>query len=153
MSYNVMYKVAIELGFPNRTVERALKKYKFKSAGSLVDYIETHREEFEVDNEEEEAEADEEKITIACFPTEDESNKAQTEAASSSHISQLTLREQTEILYRRSICLMCHKNRRCFVILPCSHFALCATCEPSTRKCPLLDCQEYISCTIQTYGV
>ena len=129
-----------------------MKKLNFRSAGDLLDYIDIHWEELEVDDDEgKEAVAGEEKIAIATFPSEEKVDKVKSETASSPHTSQSTLREETENLYRRSMCLVCHKNRRCFVILPCSHFTLCAMCEPSTRKCPIHDCQELISCTIQTY--
>lgn len=149
MSERTLYRVACELDFPNKIVRRALRKYKFKTAGSFVDYLETHLDEFDAEEEGEEPVCGEENITILSFPSKTETANS----IAAANTVQPTFREETENLYKRAICLVCNKNRRSFVILPCSHFALCATCESSTRKCPLQDCQEPISCTIQTYGM
>ena len=141
MSLSVLQVVALELGFPKSIVRRALHKYSFYSAGDFVDYLETHDYEFEVETEEEKEEAI---PTIATFPTEDLNKEEKAKPS---------LREETEFLNRQSLCLVCRKEKRSFVCLPCSHFVICRMCEPSTRHCPRRSCGECISCTIQTYGI
>ena len=149
MSRAVQYEVAVELGFPEKVVSRALKKYKFKTAGDLVDYLEMHPVEFSMDEEvEEEPAPGEEKITIVGFPTEVACSSSFSNTAKP---REKTLLEETEDLYRRSVCQGCFSRRRCFVTLPCSHFAICELCQKRLRKCPLSDCQEKIECSIQTY--
>ena len=132
MSLNVLYKVACELDFPEKIVSRALRKYSFKDAGSFVNYLETHMEEFEQDTEEERQEGN---IQEFNSPT-----------------SYFNVLQETELLYRQSLCLVCRKNKRSFVTLPCSHFTLCWACEPKTKTCPVRGCQSPIECSIQTYG-
>ena len=132
MSLDVLYKVACELEFPEKIVQRALQKYSFKNAGSFVDYLETHMEEFEnMTEEDEEPEIEKLNTTTSYF----------------------NLMQETELLHRQSLCLVCLKNKRSFVTLPCSHLTLCETCEPKTHKCPVHACQSIIGCTIKTYGL
>ena len=144
MSLSTLERVALELDFPESIVRRALRKYSFYSAGEFVDYLEEHECEFEVESEDEKEEGipEEKNIIIAQFPTED-LNKVEK--------PELSLREETEALQRQSLCLVCQIQKRSFVCLPCSHFALCRRCEPSSQYCPLRSCGEKISCTIQTY--
>ena len=155
MSRDVQREVAVELGFPEKVVSRALKKYKFKTAGDLVDYLEMHPVEFSMDEEvEEEPAPGEEKITIVGFPAEADDEVVHSSSSSISSTAkprEKTLLEETEDLYRRSVCQGCFSRKRCFVTLPCSHFAICELCEKRLRKCPLSDCQEKIECSIQTY--
>ena len=147
MSLSVLQVVALELGFPKSIVRRALRKYSFYSAGDFVDYLETHDYEFEVESEDEKEEAIpvENNITIIAPPATKNLNKEEKAKPS--------LREETETLQSQSLCLVCRKEKRSFVCLPCSHFVICRMCEPSTRHCPRRSCGEYISCTIQTYGL
>ena len=153
MSANVQYRIALELDFPEKIVRRALQKYKFKDAGTFVDYLEMHMDEFEAEGEEEEEVNSEEKnITLVTPPDVKEDEKGAVADSSTITTKQLSLKEETELLYRQSRCLACCDNRRSFVTLPCSHFTLCASCEPKARQCPLSDCREEIECTIQTYG-
>ena len=63
----------------------------------------------------------------------------------------LSLKEETELLYREAMCLACQKNKRSIVTLPCCHFTLCRVCEPIIRKCPFRQCEEKIESAILTY--
>ena len=148
MSAIIHEKIALELDFPKIIVKRALRKYKFKDAGSFVDYLETHMEEFEVEEEAEEPVSMEKNITILTPPEE-----IATISTLTTKVKELSLKEETEILYHQTVCLECRKNKRSFVCLPCCHFTLCETCESQTRHCPLRSCREHISATIQTYGL
>ena len=72
MSSKVHHHIAVELGFEEKIVKRALAKYKFKSAGDFVDYLEMNEDEFAVDEEvDEEPAPGEEKITIVTPPDEE----------------------------------------------------------------------------------
>ena len=150
MSSDTQYHVAIELGFSEKIVRRALQKYRFKTAGDFVDYLEIHTEEFAVDEEvDEEPAPGEEKITIAPFPGE-EVVKVESVPSTTAKFEK-ALREETEELYSQSVCLKCFERKRCFVTLPCSHFAICDHCEKRLTRCPLPDCREAIECSIKTY--
>ena len=52
---------------------------------------------------------------------------------------QKTLREETEEFHKQSICLSYFEIRRCFVVLPRGHFAICDRCGSQAnfraRKC------------------
>ena len=63
----------------------------------------------------------------------------------------LSLRTETEIMYMQSVCLMCQKHRRGFVLLPCSHLAVCEKCVSKTIRCPRSDCGEHVTDVIRTY--
>ena len=143
--------VALELDFPEKLVRRALHKLKFATAGDLCDYIDTHTEELEVEAKEEEEKQQQQQQEEAEEKKrrEEEEEDAKDVGAA---MRELTLTEETELLYKQSRCAVCRENKRCFVTLPCSHLTLCLRCEPKTRHCPLPDCQQFIECTIQTYG-
>ena len=141
--------VALELDFPENLVRYALLKMKFATAGDLCDYLDTHKEELEVEvKEEEEKKRQEEAEEKKRREEEDVKDSSNIDAAK----RELTLMEETELLYKKSRCAMCMKNKRSFVTLPCSHFTLCSTCETKARCCPLSDCREPIDCTIATFG-
>ena len=151
MSSEVHHIIAVELGFPEKIVKRALKKYKFKSAGEFVDYLELNEDEFVADEElDVEPIPGENKITIIPFPEGEQVVKAEVTSTATAK-PEKTLREETEDLYRRSVCLNCFSRKRCIVTLPCSHFAICDQCEKRIKKCPLNDCCEEIECSITTY--
>ena len=139
MPAETQYRVAVEMGFPENITKRVLRKNAFKSAGNLVDYLETNLEMLEAEEENDKEEERQEKI--------------ETPATTSivAALDNLSLRVETENLYKQSVCLVCFKRKRTFVILPCSHFTVCDFCERKTRKCPRTDCQEEIECTIRTY--
>ena len=159
MSAETQYKVACEFGYPENLVLKFLKKKKYRNASELVDEL----EDYELKCEEEEPVSDEEKEEVKTANKVDTTatapgNGDDTGAATITHSSTarqrpLTLLEETRILYNRGLCVVCMKNKRCVVTLPCSHLALCNTCYrlPSTRKCPVHDCKESIHFGIPTY--
>ena len=148
MSASIQYAVALELDFPKKIIQRALRKYKFQSAGSLVDYVETHMDEFEEQDEEELEETPQEK-NITIQPT----LEPQVDVAIPNHMKQLSLREETELLYRQANCLKCLNEKRTVLLLPCSHFALCNKCEKTSSKCLVRGCNKVITDSIRTYVV
>ena len=152
MSASTQCTVALELGYPEKIVKRALRKYKFKDAGSLLEYVDTHMDELEGEEDEEEKEEpppEEKKITI--LPTHEKS-VASAANTGPDQKRKLSLKEETEILYRQSKCVKCLENARTFLCLPCCHFTLCDACEKTSRACPLRDSQEAIAATIRTYA-
>ena len=158
MSSDIQHDVALELGFPQKLVKYALRKKRFRSAGSFVDYLETHTEELEAalaEEEKEEPVPGEEKIVIVPWPSEDKpSTDAATVAAASTNTStraKSTLREETEALYRQSVCLRCFLRRRSCITFPCGHFTLCSVCQPLTRLCPERDCPMEILSYINVF--
>ena len=147
---STQYQVALEFDFPEKLVQRVLCVHKktFKTAGDFIEYLEKAMDEYE-SGEEEDVTNTEEPASIANSPpTEPVADKNEPTASSPQPKS---LREETEELYLRSICLKCYKRRRCFVSLPCSHFNLCDRCGPISSQCPIPDCREKIDCIIQTY--
>ena len=60
-------------------------------------------------------------------------------------------REETEHLYRTQYCVICVKNLRTIVTLPCGHFSLCKSCVSRRRHCPAKNCIEVILNEICTY--
>ena len=147
-------RVALEMGYEEDEINDALKKYKFKCAGVLIDYLETPVEEIE-------ELVQELKLTKIEAASSNAINKKMLETvlnsiegASNSNSPtkpQKTLREETEALHKRSICLSCFQRRRCYVLLPCSHFSICDTCEGRIKKCPIRDCLTDIECVVRTY--
>lgn len=142
MPVETQYRVALEMGFSKAIVKRILHKCVFESAGDLVDYLE---ENVEVLEAQEESDKEDEK--------EERQERMETPAVASSiaALANLSLRDETEKLYKQSVCLVCFKRNRSFVTLPCSHFTVCDSCEAKTRKCPRTDCRQAIECTIRTY--
>ena len=149
MSASTQYTVALELDYPEKIVKRALRKYRFKDAGSFLEYLDNHMEEFEGEDEEEKEEPTPEEKNITILPTKETVDKAQ--ESTTEKEKELSLKEETEILYRQSLCLMCWKERRTILCLPCCHFTLCDMCEKKTHICPLRDCKEVIADTVRTY--
>ena len=146
MSSKVQHRIALELGFDEKIVKRALKKYKFKCSGDFVEYLELHEDEFAAEErEEEEASPEAGKIASKEGIVKTEDPPAATSTP------QKTLREETEDLYHRSMCLNCFSRKRSIVTLPCSHFTLCGQCEKWIKKCPRRDCGEKIELSISTF--
>ena len=130
MKTNSKHEVAVEFGYASSVVSLALTKQDFSCAGDLIDYLELYEEDLHKEDMEKNAKesgADHEKI--------------------------LTLREETELLYRSALCLRCRKRPRTIIILPCGHFSLCSNCEKWCRYCPVLDCNSYIMSAITTFMV
>ena len=147
-------RVALEMGYEEDEINDALKKYKFKCAGDLIVYLETPVEETE-------ELVQELKLTKIEAASSNAINKKKLETvlnsiegtsnSNSPTKPQKTLREETEALYKRSICLSCFQRRRCYVLLPCSHFSICDACEGRIKKCPIRDCLTDIECVVKTY--
>ena len=145
MSPATQYRVAVEFGFPEAIVRRILYKNRFKDAGTFIEYLEVYMEELKAKTDEE---VEKQETAPPLQPTAPPPPPPPSPSPPS---SKLSLREETELLYRQSTCLVCLKNSRTFVTLPCCHFTLCSQCEPSARKCPLQSCQEKIGAAIKTY--
>ena len=129
MTSSTQYTVAVELGFPEELVGKALREKKFKNAGELVDYLDTIEEE----------------------KTEMKTAVVGAEGGEQPTTDENSLRKETETLYRLSLCLACWKRPRTIVILPCSHYTLCNVCASLKDRCPLRDCNEKIMDIIQTF--
>ena len=137
MCENVHYQVALEFGYPKNLIKYFLAENKFNSAGSFLEYLDTHIDDLEAENEHEENEYEE--VNEKDIPIKE--------------VEELSLKEETEILYREAHCLICLKNKRNVVALPCCHFIMCATCESSTRQCPAMYCKAKIESCIHTYEI
>ena len=132
---STQYQVAIEMGFTPARVRRVLTKQRFECAGDLIDYLE---------DTESDGEGEEKTEKVKDGNTVQEATTA---------VRELSLREETEIYYRQSVCLRCEERKRTIVCLPCCHLTLCSLCAQLTRRCPLPDCQQPIDETILTYLV
>jgi hypothetical protein len=135
MSAEIQFQVAIEMDFPERIVSHVLRKHQFENAGQLVNFLEDNMELIETELEEENYCNE----NVVASPSKDEAMK------------ELSLREETELLYRLSYCLKCWTNPRTLVCLPCSHYTLCEDCEKTTKTCPRRDCQASIEYVIRIY--
>ena len=90
-------------------IKYCLAENKFNSAGgSFLEYLHTHIDDLEEENEHEE-------INEKDIPIK--------------KVEELSLREETEILYREAHYLICLKNKRNIVALPCCHFIMCRPCH------------------------
>ena len=148
MPADTQYAVAVELCYPEKIVKLALRRKTFKDAGSLLDYLDANEEELreQADNEAAAAAAAEEAKRV-----EDEQEEEENSAQVKNPTIKLSLREETELLYRRSVCLRCQRHKRTQVCLPCCHFALCDSCERSTDVCPFHGCNTIILHTVRTF--
>ena len=122
----------LEFGYPKNLIKFYLAENKFNSAGSFLEYLDTNIDDLEEENEHEE-------IMEKDFLTKE--------------VKELNLREETEILYREAHCLICLKNKRNVVALPCCHFIMCGICESSSRQCPAMYCKAKIESCIHTYEI
>ena len=155
---DVLLTVARELEYPDYLINHALDSFEFKDAGSLVDYL--YVQDLSLDDEER-AELQEEelmrlsmeleKIKMKVEEVEEEEKEEKAKAEAIGNSSSSTLRQETAILYNRSLCLVCGRKQRCFICLPCCHFTLCADCERRISRCPLSNCDEVITSTIKTF--
>lgn len=153
MYSRTQHQVACELDRPERIVRRVLQRQHFKDAGSLLEYL---------DDNEEELEAEELNAPPSPVPPKHEKPKLTVvipprnwhivgKIEEKPPIKALTLRQETELLYKQSICLVCRKERRKYVLLPCSHLAVCDSCLFFTKRCPMKSCNEPIVDSVRTY--
>lgn len=124
------YLVAVEFGYEPCLVKRVLSKLHFQCAGDLIDFLEDRADEIPQEEEEE----------VMSPPPKELTPPPQIKDE---------FREETELLYRRALCLHCKKDKKDIVCLPCSHLSLCRHCANKTQNCPA--CKEYIITTILTY--
>ena len=150
MSGETQYTVAREFGYPKKLIKEFMQKRRYPNAGELIEDLEEYllttinERDGADESEEDESASDEEKVAAAAAVPMEGTCAVSTKKP-------LSLLEETELLYRKSLCMLCRKNKRCFVTLPCSHLTLCRVCLPKTRQCPRQDCQEIIQCVIATY--
>ena len=155
---STQYKVAIEMGFDPDRVRRVLTRQSFKCAGDLIDCLEdivSSEEEKTDKNDDDEddkkvAEKVENTITVQEATPPPAAAAAAAEVATTS-VRKLSLREETQILYFRSVCLRCQERKRTVVCLPCCHLTLCTFCSQLAISCPLPDCRQPIKETIVTF--
>ena len=153
MSPSTQHLVALEFGFPERIICRALRLKTFKTAGELVDYLDEHEEELSAIEEQDGGSATAAVVEKETPPAvvKAEEAKVDTKAEGEVKKSKLTLRAETEWLYKISLCLACRKKPRTIVLLPCGHYALCSTCAKMKDTCPIKSCSEKIGEIIQTF--
>ena len=155
--------VACEFGYPEDVVYKAMEKYKFDKASNLIDFLEkivskSSPDEWNIepakwafltgelldpplkDGANSESAVMTKKTTVAEDPV-----------VTVKKTEQSSLRAATERLYVTSMCLVCNKNRRTRLSLPCCHLTHCNACDASTRSCPYEGCGELIRDTIVTY--
>ena len=162
---------ACEFGYPEEVVYEALEEYKFDKASNLIDYLEVIMKKSSPNKwnmeptkwaflsgelldlpSKDDANAESATLTktttVAEAPTVTESL---TQTTTAKKTEQPSLRVETERLYLTSTCLVCKKNKRTRLSLPCCHLTHCNTCDASTHSCPYEDCGELIRDTIVTY--
>lgn len=121
MSVDSKRQVALEFGYDNSLISLALKKRDFASAAELIDYIDKH-------------EAD----------LENEVKENQEREASNPRI-------ETEYLLRSKHCVMCVRQPRNIITLPCAHFCLCNVCGKQCKFCPISNCKQIIRHVFSVY--
>lgn len=120
--------VALEFGFHEQVVDIVLRERHFENAGELVDYLDS----LQISGEYK-------KIKERLWEEKIAEQKKQRD--------DLVL--ATKRLYTLLTCLICRRNRRNIVCLPCSHFPMCDTCANSTPTCPV--CNTSIEQRIITF--
>ena len=155
------YRTALEFGYSKTLITKLLRSKKYSCAWDLIKDLEEledeeieHGEKLEDDKCEAEKnmveKKDNENSSISVFTTANDNANAVVANASNS-FQTLSLREETERLYRQSKCLICCRTNRTRVNLPCSHLTHCESCDKLVKRCPLSSCSSEIACTIQTY--
>jgi len=128
--------VACEFGWPKRIVEQVLQEQSFLNAGGLIEYLE--------ENEEKLLAADKDVIASKCSQ-----NFRPKLTLNIPLRKELNLEKQTARLYQRSLCQICGKTKRTYILLPCAHLAVCEFCISKTDHCP--NCGEAIVSNIRTF--
>ena len=138
--------VAAEFGFELPVISLASTKQYFKTAADFIDYLEQHEKELKNEVKEKEAMAAKARLEI-------ESRKEEKEELCDKLETICSLREETEMLYYTSRCLLCVERLRDIVVLPCFHFCLCTMCAKRTQICPRRDCKTMIMEVIHVFLV
>ena len=83
--------------------------------------------------------------------TRTSSSKCDTSVQLDDHSSRLL--RQLEEEREEKLCVVCHDNFKCVILLPCRHFCLCETCmqviEESDPSCPL--CRRFVIDSIKVF--
>ena len=138
-------RVAMEFRYSLSVILLASLKRYFRRAADLIDYLDENHEELKNEVRMKDAMEDEAREEIKARKEKEElCNKLETSCS---------LREETELLYRSSCCLLCVKTSRNIVTLPCGHFCLCAECAKHSNACPVSDCKMLITDTIHVFLV
>lgn len=128
--------VACEFGWPELIVKQVLQEQSFQNAECLIEFLE--------ENEEKLLAADKDLIASKC------SQNFQPKLTVNMPLrKELKLKEQTARLYQRSLCQICGKTKRTYILLPCAHLAVCEFCIGKTDHCP--NCGEAIVSNIRTF--
>lgn len=165
-------QVACEFGWRKSIAKRVLDRQNFKDAGCFIEFLEDNEDCLVAEDTllRKEAMETRPKLSVVIPPpaegnvTHDapvikggDNDKACSSEGAIGNTSTMpappkrTLREETERLYKCSVCLLCFAARRQYVILPCSHFVLCGECLPKSTSCPLRDCKMPIESSVLTY--
>ena len=158
----IQCQVAIEMGYQKELVVAALEEYDFTTAGALVEYL-MDEEANAIPTVPKKSVNDVDEVKIVTddkVVTNDMKQVAVTDVNENSKEKkkELSLREETEILYRNSICLVCHERKRAFVNCPCGHLSHCGVCNLGITRCRFPTsattlCDETILSTIHVYSV
>lgn len=149
-------RIALEFDFSIDSIRNAYNsKGHFKHASDLIEYLEdrdTYNIAHNVDNDENyPCLSPSSRVTSQC-PSADEQNSTVISpppvTTESVHLVSDLIKE-TARLHAKQFCYICHKNRREILLLPCSEFLLCATCEVNISHCP--HCLEPIRDVIRVY--
>ena len=63
------------------------------------------------------------------------------------------MRDENDKLLEAAYCVVCKDNMRNIVLLPCSHFCICNSCEKQQTVCPMSDCRIKILNVVYTYPI
>ena len=162
---------ACEFGYPEEVVYKALEEYKFDKASNLIDYLEVIIRKSSPDKwnmeptkrafltgelldlaPKDDANTESAALTKTTATEAPIATEPLTQTTTAKKTEQSSLRVETERLYFTSTCLVCKKNKRTRLSLPCCHLTHCNACDALTRSCPHEDCGELIRDTIVTYS-
>ena len=151
MFLNTQHQVACEFDWSERIVRRVLRRHHFKDAGTLIEHLEDNVEELEMEEAVDPTsptppKREKPKLSVVIPPRK----CSIVEKMPVNPRKALTFRQETELLHRKSICLVCEKERRRCVLLPCAHLAVCNKCSTEVDRCPVKSCNEFILQKIPT---
>ena len=157
----IQFQVAVELDYQKEKVHAALEVRKFATAGDLVDYLMMkERSDDNVskasvnDNVSKASVNDNESIQNENDAVAKQSVNNDNEIESSLNLkTTASLREETEWLYYKSLCLVCHDRKRTHVSCPCGHLSHCSGCDKDVKICPYPRCDTEVLNTIYVYSV
>ena len=150
------YRTALEFGYSKTLITKLLRSKKYSCAGDLIDDLEElEDEEIEqgekIEGDKCEAERKDNENSLNAISNAVNDNVSTAVGDTSNSFQTLSLRKETERLYRESKCLICGLTNRTRVNLPCCHLTHCESCDTFVKQCPRSSCRSEIACTIQTY--